>query len=74
MKKIEGESFTVRLPSDLLARVEAQRKKENRSRAEFIRRALDRYLLEVEFRGGLTPEAEASIQKNKELLRLLKDA
>jgi metal-responsive CopG/Arc/MetJ family transcriptional regulator len=73
MRKI-GKKFSVILPIDLLEKVDTQAAKEGRQRNEFIRRVLDRYLLEVEFRGDLAPEAEESIKKNKELLRLLKDA
>jgi hypothetical protein len=54
--------------------MEAQAAKESRTMADFIRRVIDRYLLEQEFRGDVSPEAAISIKKNKELLKLLKDA
>lgn len=74
MKKIEGKRLTVIIPDHLLERAQEQIEKENRSQAEFFRRILDRYLREVEFRGELSPEAEESIEKNKELLKLLRNA
>jgi|HubBroStandDraft_1064217.scaffolds.fasta_scaffold178074_2 metal-responsive CopG/Arc/MetJ family transcriptional regulator len=73
MQKIEGKRFTLVLPLDLVDRMEKQMEKEGRGQAEFIRRVLDRYLLEQEFRGDIPPDVAASIAKNKELLRLLKD-
>jgi predicted DNA-binding protein len=76
MKKIEnGKALPPMLiPESLFLRMEEQREKEGRTKAEFIRRVLDRYLREVEFRGELSPEAEESIEKNKELLKLLRNA
>jgi predicted DNA-binding protein len=74
MRRIDGRKVTIIIPEDLIKRMDDQAKNENRSQAEFIRRVLDRYLREVEFRGELSPEAEESIQKNKELLRLLRNA
>lgn len=74
MRKIHGRKITIILPDDLLNRIDEQAKKENRTQSEFIRRALDRYLLEQEFRGEVNRDAAISIKKNKELLKLLKDA
>ena len=74
MRKIDGRKITIIVPDELIKRVDEQAKNEDRSQAEFIRRVLDRYLREVEFRGTLSPEAEESIQKNKELLKLLRNA
>lgn len=74
MRKIDGRKITVIIPEDLINRIDDQARKEKRSQAEFIRRVLDRYLREVSFRGELSPEAEESIQKNKELLKLLRNA
>jgi predicted DNA-binding protein len=73
-RKIEGKRFTIILPTELAERVDEQVEKEGRSLAEFIRRVLDRYLREVEFRGQLDPQARESIRKNKELLDLLRNA
>ena len=73
-KKIQGKKFTIILPTELAERVDKQVQKEGRSLAEFIRRVLDRYLREVEFRGALDPQARESIRKNKELLQLLRNA
>jgi hypothetical protein len=74
MQKIDGRKITITFPEDLIRRVDDQARLEKRSQAEFIRRVLDRYLREVTFRGPLSPEAEESIQKNKELLKLLRNA
>ncbi len=74
MQKIEGKGLVLRLPNELHARVKAQAEKESRSIADFIRRVLDRYLVEHEFRRDITPAVAASIKKNKELLKLLRDA
>jgi predicted DNA-binding protein len=75
MRKIKGTNAIIRMPAELRARVEKQRKKELRSFAEFVRRVLDRYLLEVELRGSeISPEAQESIQKNKDLLRRLRNS
>ena len=74
MKKVNGKVVKAKLPEELVERMDAQAKKEGRSTAEFIRRLVDRYLREVEFRGELSPEAEESIEKNKELLKLLRNA
>ena len=75
MQKIEGKAMVLRFPEELHARMKARAKKEGRSLAEFVRRALDRYLLEAEFRGdALDPEARESIRKNKELLHLLRNS
>lgn len=74
MRKIKGSTIVIKLPAELRARVEKRRKKENRSLAEFVRRTLDRYLLEMEFRGSdISPEAQESIQKNKDLLKRLRN-
>ena len=73
-KKIQGKKFTIILPTELAERVDKQVEKEGRSLAEFIRRVLDRYLREVEFRGELDPQARESIRKNKELLHLLRNS
>lgn len=74
MRKIKGSTVVIKLPAELRARVEKRRKKENRSLAEFVRRTLDRYLLEMEFRGSdISPEAQESIQKNKDLLKRLRN-
>jgi predicted DNA-binding protein len=64
----------IRFPNELHARIKVQAEKEGRSLADFVRRVLDRYLVEHEFRGDITPAVAASIEKNKELLKLLKDA
>ena len=75
MRKLNGEPVTFLLPFELAKRMDRQRKKEGRSKAEFIRRVLDRYLLEMEFRSPDTsPEAQESIRKNKELLKLLRNS
>lgn len=73
-RRITGKRFTVILPTELAERVDKQVEKEGRSQSEFIRRVLDRYLREVEFRGELDPQARESIRKNKELLHLLRNA
>ena len=75
MIAIKGKNVIIRMPAELGARVEKQRKKERRSFAEFVRRVLDRYLLEVELRGSeISPEAQESMQKNKDLLKRLRNA
>ena len=76
MRKIEGRQVPpFLLPESLWTKMERQRKKERRTRADFLRRVLDRYLREAEFRGSdLSPEARESIQKNKQLLHLLRNA
>lgn len=75
MREIKGTKLIIKVPTELKARVEKQRKKERRSVAEFVRRVLDRYLLEVELRGSeISPEALGSIQKNKDLLKRLRNA
>ena len=71
--------FTLRLPIELLDRIEKQSKKENRSTAAFIRRVLDRYLLEREFRGGSESSdkavaAQETIAENRKLLELLRNS
>ena len=73
-RKIEGKRFTIILPTELAERVDKQVEMEGRSLAGFIRRVLDRYLREVEFRGQLDPQARESIRKNKDLLQLLRNA
>jgi hypothetical protein len=75
MREIKGTKLIIKVPTDLRTRVEKQRKKERRSVAEFVRRVLDRYLLEVELRGSeISPEAQESIQKNKDLLKRLRNS
>jgi hypothetical protein len=75
MREINGTKLIIKVPTELRTRVEKQRKKERRSVAEFVRRALDRYLLEVELRGSeISPEAQESIQKNKDLLKRLRNS
>ena len=74
MRKKIGKKFSIILPEDLLVRVDEQAKKEGRLRNQFIRRVLDRYLRETALRGELDPEARESIRKNKELLRMLRNA
>jgi predicted DNA-binding protein len=76
MRQIEGKRVPpFILPASLWKKMERQRKKEGRTRADFLRRVLDRYFREVEFRGDdLSPEARESIQKNKQLLHLLRNA
>lgn len=74
MKKLVGRVIKAKLPAELVSRAEVQAAKEGRNMAEFIRRVVDRYLLEQEFRGDLSSETANSIKKNKELLTLLKDA
>lgn len=75
MRKIQGRRVPpFILPESLWMKMERQRKKEGRTRADFLRRVLDRYLREAEFRGDLSPEARESIQKNKQLLHLLRNA
>jgi|HubBroStandDraft_6_1064221.scaffolds.fasta_scaffold1433773_1 predicted DNA-binding protein len=73
MKKVNGKVVKAKLPVELVERMEVQAAKEGRTTADFIRRVIDRYLREVGFRGELSPEAEESIQKNKELLKLLRN-
>ena len=73
-RRITGKRFTVILPTELAERVDKQVEKEGRSLAEFIRRVLDRYLRDADFRGPLDPQARESIRKNKELLHLLRNA
>jgi hypothetical protein len=75
MREIKGTKLIIKVPTELKTRVEKQRKKERRSVAEFVRRVLDRYLLEVELRGSeISPEALGSIQKNKDLLKRLRNS
>jgi predicted DNA-binding protein len=78
MSKTRESKFTLRLPADLLARVEKQGEKEGRSTAEFIRRVLDRYLLEQEFRGAsgsdVAVAAQQTIDENRKLLELLRNS
>jgi hypothetical protein len=76
MRQIEGKRVPpFILPASLWKKMERQRKKEGRTRADFLRRVLDRYFREAEFRGDdLSPEARESIQKNKQLLNLLRNA
>jgi predicted DNA-binding protein len=74
MKKIKGKIIKARLPEELVDRTYARAAQEGRSVAEFIRRVLERYLREVEFRGDLSPEAEESIRRNKEFLTRLRNA
>lgn len=79
MNRIEGKKFTIILSSDLAERIEKQREKEGRSQAEFIRRVLDRYLLEQEFRGDYdsaeaATAAEESIKANRQLLEKLRNS
>jgi len=69
----------LRIPEELLERIERQRKKENRSQSAFIRRVLDRYLVEQEFRGNhvsaeAAAGAEESIKENRKLLDLLRNS
>ena len=71
--------ITVRVQKELSARIKKQSKRENRSQAAFIRRVLDRYLLEQEFRGGSESSdkavaAQDTITENKELLKLLRNS
>jgi hypothetical protein len=69
--------LTMRLPSELLARIKSQSKKENRTLTDFVIRVLDRYLLEQEFRGhsgsDVAVAAQKSIDENRELLKLLRN-
>jgi Arc/MetJ-type ribon-helix-helix transcriptional regulator len=72
-----SKTITLRLPAELKRRVEKQSKKEKRSVSDFIRRVLDRYLLEQEFRGtsgtsgsDVAVAAQQSINKNRKLLEL----
>jgi hypothetical protein len=80
MRKIERKKkLTIILSSDLAERLERQIKKEGRSQVEFIRRVLDRYLLEQEFRGDYesaeaAAAAEESIKTNRELLEKLRNS
>jgi metal-responsive CopG/Arc/MetJ family transcriptional regulator len=71
----------LRMPPDLFRRIEKQRKKENRSRDAFIRRVLDRYLLEQEFRtpntkvgADVIEAASDSAERNQELHKLLRNS
>ena len=71
--------LTIRIPEELVERMERQRQKEDRSQSEFIRRVIDRYLLEQEFRGnhvsaGAAAAAEESIKENRKLLDLLRNS
>jgi hypothetical protein len=74
MKKIKGKKITMVLPLALAVRMEQQMAREDRSQAEFVRRVLDRYLLEQEFRGPVDEAAQKSIAKNQELLKKLRNA
>jgi Ribbon-helix-helix protein, copG family len=75
MREIKGTKLIIKVPTELKTRVEKQRKKERRSVAEFVRRVLDRYLLQAELRGSeISPEALGSIQKNKDLLKRLRNS
>jgi metal-responsive CopG/Arc/MetJ family transcriptional regulator len=79
MRRIEGKRFTIILSSDLAERTEKQMKKEGRSQSEFIRRVLDRYLVEQEFRGDYesaeaATAAEESIKANRQLLEKLRNS
>jgi predicted DNA-binding protein len=74
MRKIEGKGMLLRFPDELHTRIKVQAEKEGRSIADFVRRVLDRYLLEHEFRGDISSDVRRSIEKNKELLKLLKDS
>lgn len=68
-------TVTIRLSAELLDRIEQQRKKENRAQSDFIRRVLDRYLLEHQFRGDdVTAAAQTSIEENRKLLDLLRNS
>ncbi len=51
MTEKETTAISLKIPKELLTRIEAQRKKEGRNRTAFILRVLDRYILEQEFRG-----------------------
>jgi hypothetical protein len=69
----------LRLPTELRERIKKQSQKEGRTEAEFIRRVLDRYLLEQEFRGGSESSdkavaAQESIDKNRKLHELLRNS
>jgi predicted DNA-binding protein len=61
----------------MVKRIKKQSKKEGRSDAAFIRRVLDRYLLEQEFRGGakdsVAVAAQETINQNRELLEKLRN-
>jgi predicted DNA-binding protein len=71
--------FTMRMSEELFERTEKQSRKEGRSTAEFIRRVLDRYLLEKEFRGtrensDVAVAAQETINENRKLLELLRNS
>lgn len=70
--------FSIRIPIEIVRRMEKQRKKEGRSQAHFIRRVLDRYLLEQEFRGqsagDVSVAAQETINENRKLLELLRNS
>jgi predicted DNA-binding protein len=74
MRKIEGKRIPIQFPTELWNRIEQQREKEGRTAAEFIRRVLDRYLLEQEFRGPVDEAAQKSIAQNQELLKKLRNS
>lgn len=79
MKKIIGKRIGTIIPKELWNRIEKQRKKERLSLADFLRRVLDRYLTEQEFRGDYkSAEAkqatEESIKTNRELLEKLRNS
>lgn len=79
MAKEKMVGMNLRLPAELRVRVKKQSRKEGRTEAEFIRRVLDRYLLEKEFRGGSESSdkavaAQESIDKNRKLHELLRNS
>jgi metal-responsive CopG/Arc/MetJ family transcriptional regulator len=79
MNRIKGKKLTIILSADLADRIEKQMKKEGRSQVEFIRRVLDRYLVEQEFRGDYesaeaAAAAEESIKANRQLLEKLRNS
>ena len=70
--------LNIRIPVELARRIKKQSRKELRTEAAFIRRVLDRYLLEKEFRGGAKGDvavaAQQTIDENRKLLEMLRNS
>ena len=78
----ETKVLRARVSPELIRRIHKQRKKEKRNLSEFLRRVLDKYLLDQEFRTpstiGVSAEvveaAHDSAERNQKLHRLLRNA
>lgn len=77
----ETDVLHIRISPELMKRIRVQRKKENRELSEFVRRVLDKYLLDQEFRASnsqvsadVVEAASDSAKTNQQLHRLLRNS